>query len=90
MKQLNASTGTCILKKESIEVDHRLTAFDLGITLVGESEFPEWSSGLGGAKTASTEFISFAEKFEYWEDLLDADKRNPNLSDAVLFFMNKQ
>lgn len=85
MKQLNASTGTCILKKESIEVDHRLTAFDLGISLVGESEFSEWSSCLGGAKAAPTESISFAEKFEYWEDLLDADRRNPNLSEAVLF-----
>ena len=32
MKQLGAQTGTCVLKKEAIEVDHRLTAFDLGIT----------------------------------------------------------
>jgi hypothetical protein len=85
MKQLGVQTGTCVLKKESIEIDHRLTAFDLGISLVGESEFPEWAGGLGGSKIASTEVFSFAEKFEYWEDLLTADRRNPKLSDAVLF-----
>lgn len=85
MKQLGVQTGTCILKKESIEIDHRLTAYDLGISLVGESEFPEWSAGLGGATTSTKEFFSYAEKFDYWEDLLTSDRRNPNLSDAVLF-----
>lgn len=85
MKQLGAQTGTCILKKETIEIDHRLTAFDLGISLVGESEFPEWSAGLGGAKTPTAEYYSYAEKFDYWEDLLTADRRNPNLANAVLF-----
>lgn len=85
MKQLAAQTGTCILKKETIEIDHRLTAFDLGISLVGESELPEWSVGLGGAKATSSEFFSYAEKFDYWEDLLTSDRRNPNLSNAVLF-----
>lgn len=85
MKQLGAQTGTCILKKESIEIDHRLTAFDLGISLVGEAEFPEWGAGLGGSKGAPCEFFSFAEKFDSWEDLLTSDRRNLNLSNAVLF-----
>jgi hypothetical protein len=85
MKQLGANTGTCILKKETIEVDHRLTAFDLGISLVEESEFSDWSVGLGGAATNSSGFFSHAEKFEYWEDLLAADRRNQKLSAAVLF-----
>lgn len=89
MKQLGAQTGTCVLKKESIEIDHRLTAFDLGISLVGESEFSEWSAGLGGAKTASSDFFSYAEKFDYWEDLLNAERRNPKLANAVIFLRSK-
>jgi len=84
MKQLGVQTGTCLLKKDYIEVDHRLSAFDLGISLVEESEFPEWSKGLGVIRTEA-QAHSFAEKFEDWEKLLSADYRNPVLTPAIRF-----
>lgn len=85
MNQLGVQTGTCLLKKDSIEIDHRLSAFDLGISLVDESEFSEWTVSLGGLNTAGSTIYSLAEKFDAWEDLLTSDRRNPALTSAVLF-----
>ncbi len=84
MKQLGVDSGTCLLKKDFIEIDHRLSAFDLGISLLEESEFPEWSKGLGVAR-GSIATYSYAEKFEDWENLLSADRRNAALTSAIKF-----
>lgn len=85
MRQLDVTSGTCVLKKDSIEVDHRLSAFDLGISLVAEAELTDWAKGLGGAAFAATTPFSLAGNFAAWEELLTADRRNPQLSKAVQF-----
>ena len=79
---VNATHGYCILKKDKISVDHRISASELGVTLMTEKEFELY------AATISPEFAdcdAACAKIDLWEDYFAIGKTFPKLRDAVEF-----
>ena len=79
---VNATHGYCILKKDNISVDHRISASELCVTLMTENEFEIY------ADTVSPGFAdcdAACAKMDLWEAYFEIGKNFPRLSDAVEF-----
>lgn len=83
MDQIGADHGVCVLGRERrIEVDHRLQAASLKITLLSESEFPQFAVATDGRLDSG---ISHAADIELWELLSLLPTSYPKLSEAERF-----
>lgn len=83
MTRASALHGFVILNdKVSVTQDHRISATDLGVSLVHENEFEDLAQGLGGT-IAPTD--SATANLEAWEQYLAVGGKYPLLADYLNF-----
>lgn len=83
MSRVSASHGFVILNdRVQIQRDHRISASDLSISLVRESEFVDLARGMGGTLNTSDSTI---EMIEAWEEFAAVPQRSPALMDYCRF-----
>lgn len=82
MDQLGATRGIIILKKKSIEDDHRYTAAKFDVILLAESEFDEFQSATRGVVSP---FSSNASNIDLWDEYLSISKRFSTLANVCEF-----
>lgn len=82
INHVNATHGYCILKKDGISIDHRISASELSVTLMTDEEFEIY------ANTVSPDFAlcdAACAKMDHWESYFEIGKTFPKLSAAVEF-----
>lgn len=81
--RVTANHGFVVLNdKVVIARDHRISAADLGVSLLHESELPEMAKGMGGSTLPGNSSI---ESVDAWDALFAVPDRYPNLSDFCRF-----
>lgn len=82
LDRMSADQGFCILKKNSMEVDHRMEATRLSVILLAEDEFETYAKATslryGEAPAHSATEIA-------WEKYFAIKERNPNLLPSLTF-----
>ena len=82
MERMGADQGFCILKKSSIDLDHRLMAGKRGVVLLSEDEFDLYM-------TATTDLSMSAgsnvEQLSTWDTFNSLGHSFPKLTEGVLF-----
>lgn len=82
LDRLNADQGFCILRKNAIELDHRLMATRLRVVLLAEDEFDLYSS----ATTRGYEsHVGHVGEIDAWEQLYSIANRSVQLEPALRF-----
>lgn len=82
MNRMNADHGFCILKKNSIEADHRSFATSIGVVLLEEQEFDVYA----GAMAREYDSINAATcNINVWEDIYGSFANFRGLSEATTF-----
>ena len=82
LERLGADRGICILKKGTIERDHRYTAAHLGIILLTEHEFEQF------ARATSQNYDRFTGQLsdtDIWESFFSISSKFKNLAPAIRF-----
>ena len=82
LERMGSGQGFCILKKSSIDLDHRLMAAGRGIVLLSEDEFDLYVSATTGVNAPLGSNI---EQLASWDEFGEIPKRFPKLEEAVLF-----
>jgi hypothetical protein len=86
LARTKADQGFCILKKDAIALDHRLTATDLNIVLLAEDEFELY------ARCTSPRFAEeqgHASNMDTWDQLFAISKAFPKLDSALKFLRSE-
>lgn len=82
LDRMNSAYGVCILKKDLIELDHRLVAIKFGIILLAEDEFDLY------AEVTSTKYkssLGHVANIAAWDSLFALKEKYPNLTSALEF-----
>jgi len=82
IQKINGSHGFCILKKTKIELDHRLFADELGITLLTEDDFERY------AHCTTPEYADVygnVSRIEVWEQYFSEFGKFPKIAPASSF-----
>jgi hypothetical protein len=82
IERLRADQGICVLKKDAIELDHRLFATRLNVILLAEDEFDLYTRAT--AHNLSGEVGNTAE-MSVWEHFFEIPSKFPRLGPAVNF-----
>lgn len=81
--RIRASRGFVVLNdRVAISRDHRISASDLGVTLLRESEMEPFAVGLDASITPTD---SAAASIEAWEAFLEIKSKYPNLAEYLEF-----
>lgn len=82
MNRMNADHGFCILKKNSLEADHRSFAINIGVVLLEDQEFNIYADAMAQEYSS----ISAAScSINLWEDVYGSFKNYPGLVEAATF-----
>lgn len=82
LERIKGDQGFCILKKDGIELDHRLMATRLNVILLAEDEFDLYAKSTCDAYSATLGNIG---EMDAWEQLFDIPSRFPKLEPALRF-----
>jgi hypothetical protein len=83
MTRASATHGFVVLnEKVSINRDHRISASDLAVSLLHESEFEDLAQGMGGTTLATD---SAASDIDAWDKFLAVRAKYPTTSDYLNF-----
>lgn len=82
LKRLEADQGICILKKDTIELDHRLMATRLNVILLAENEFDLYASATSKGYAGALGFVS---EMDVWEQFFDIPSQYSNLKPGLHF-----
>ena len=86
LKKINGAHGFCILKKDCIELDHRLFAENLGITLLTEDDFELY------AGSTSPEYhgqLGHLASIDVWENYFTAVGNFEKLAPSLAFLRSE-
>ncbi len=83
MKYMSAEMGICILRKDNIEKDHRISAGQIGVTLLTEHDFKVFCDAT--SQKALTLTDANLGKIDLWEKYFDIGKKYPTLSELISF-----
>jgi hypothetical protein len=82
LQRCQADQGICVLKKESIELDHRLLANRLNVILLAEDQFDLYARATTKEYAAS---LGHTAEIHDWEQFFEIPNRFPTLQDGFLF-----
>jgi len=82
MDRMTADAGFCIVKKELIEIDHRLAATRLGVILLAEDEFDLYGKVTCPSYQGS---LGYAADIDVWDQFFAIPSRFSKLRDALEF-----
>ncbi len=82
LDRMNADYGVCILKKSSIEADHKLVATRLGVVLLAEDEFDIYASAMSPLYSSTT---AHTANIDAWEHFFAIKDKYPALGSAIQF-----
>lgn len=82
LDRMHADRGVCILRKNSIELDHKLVSTKLGIILLAEDEFDLFAQS---TSKRYGEKLGHVADVEAWERLFALKEKYPNLGLALNF-----
>lgn len=86
LDRVKGQNGFCILKKSSIEFDHKIVASKLGIIMLSEDEFDVYATSM------SKDFKSCHGHMcdmDLWDKLYTIQTRFPRLADSLTFVKSK-
>ncbi len=86
LQRIGGDQGFCILKKDAIELDHRLMATRLNVVLLAEDEFDLYAKS---TCTAYTQPLGNIAEMDVWERFFDIPSRFPNLASGVQFIRSE-
>lgn len=82
LDRLNADQGICILKRELMELDHRMVAARLGVILLAEDEFDLYANATcSGYKTITSNTGDLAS----WDHFFNIPSKFPKLGHGLTF-----
>jgi hypothetical protein len=85
MAKIGSSHGFVVMNpKVKLSRDHRLSASELGVSLLHEGEFEDLALGLSGTTNITREY-SIASDIDVWEKFIEIDSKYPQLSDYLVF-----
>jgi hypothetical protein len=82
IERIKGDQGFCILKKDSIEIDHRLMATRLNVVLLAENEFDLYAKSTCPSYTTPLGNIG---EMDAWEQLFEISARFQKLEPALRF-----
>lgn len=82
LDRMNADYGICILKKTSIEADHKLVATRLGVVLLAEDEFDIYASAMSPLYSST---LAHTANIDAWEQFLAIKEKYPALDSTIQF-----
>jgi len=82
LRRLKAEQGLCILRKDSIELDHRLMAARLGVILLAEDEFDLFATATSRRYGAQ---LGNVADIDLWEQMFSIPQRYVQLEPALRF-----
>jgi hypothetical protein len=82
LDRMNADHGICILKKNSIEADHKLVATRLGVVLLAEDEFDIYAEATSAQYRDTT---GHTANMDAWDRFFAIKDRSPALEPAIQF-----
>lgn len=87
LKRLNGSHGFCVLKRPAIEIDHRLFAEGIGVTILTEDEFDLY------AKTTCPSYCkegtSHVGKIDEWDSFFTEIAKFPPLAGGLAYLRSE-
>lgn len=86
LKKIKGAHGFCILKKNKIELDHRLFASDLGVTLLTEDDFELYA---GSTSPAYHQNLGHLASIDVWENYFSAVGNFEKLAPAMSFLRSE-
>ena len=82
LDKINGQQGFCILKKQSMDSDHRMVATNLGIIMLAEDEFDLYANSMAhGYNTCAANICNI----DLWDQLFNIGGKFPNLAKSVAF-----
>jgi hypothetical protein len=82
LDRLNADQGFCILRKEAIQLDHRMLATRLGIILLAEDEFDLYAAATSMAYKG---IASNTSDIDLWDKFFAIPSAYPKLQEGLVF-----
>jgi hypothetical protein len=82
LDRMHAEQGVCILRKNIIELDHKLVATKMGIILLAENEFDIFARS---TSNRYDEKLGYVADIEAWEKLFGLREKYPSLAPAIDF-----
>lgn len=82
LDRIDGQQGFCILKKSSIDIDHRLVATKLGIIMLAEEEFDTYANAMSATYKSCIGNIC---NIDLWDQLYTIQTKYPRLSGALKF-----
>lgn len=86
LDRMNADYGICILKKTSIEADHKLVATRLGVVLLAEDEFDIYASAMSPLYLSTS---AHTANIDAWEQFIAIKDKYPVLDSTIQFWRSR-